>query len=163
MLRQLFLAGRKVGGLPLVLLFEYYDLLLQIKDLDLLLVLRMLLLNGGCLALVDLNVESGDFVAQVSDLFLQGLVVRFQSLRFAVCTLQLRVLQSHLLVQLIELPLELPLGVFEGGNGGVGILILSIGLETSLDLRLDLKALLFKVSDLLNKRRILLSEGKVLV
>ena len=57
------MAAREVSGLALVVLLKHLNLLFEIKDLDFLLVLRVLLFDGGCLALMDFTVKGSDLVA----------------------------------------------------------------------------------------------------
>jgi hypothetical protein len=152
------LARRKVGCLTLVLFFKYLNLLFEVKHLDLLLVLRVLLLDRCGLTLVDFAVEGGDFVTKVGDLFFKGLIVGFQCFDFAVGAVELRVFQGHFLVGLIQLSLQLPLGIFQRGYGGPSCLALRVGFKPPFDLGLDLEAFLFEVSELLYQSGVLLSE-----
>ena len=69
----------------------------------------MLLLNGLRLTCVDLIRQGGDLVSGVGDLLLKSLVVGLERLNLAVLAVQLALLQSHGLLEGVNLPLKVTL------------------------------------------------------
>mmetsp|Transcript_8430 Transcript_8430/g.12855 ORF Transcript_8430/g.12855 Transcript_8430/m.12855 type:complete len:222 (-) Transcript_8430:1759-2424(-) len=122
----------------------------------------MLFLNLVRLVVVQFVVDVGYLSAVVAYLFLQGLVVGLQAFNSTVGSVDFRVLEDQLLGEGIDLSLKISLRIFEVRDSAAMGLVLLLNLEASLDLGLDLEALFFKVTDLLNQYSVLLGQHAML-
>ena len=123
----------------------------------------MLGLNVFRGAFMQLILHRADLVPEFSDLSLKGLYLSLQVLRMGSGSIHLRALKCQLLLEVINPPLSVPFRLLNSHELTVDLLVLSLNINTPLDLGFNLKGLLIEEPQLLKQLSVVLGQLLVLL
>ena len=141
---KLLLSLTKVILEALLLILDQGIRLLQINDLKVGLVLRIISLNSLILAIIDLPVQPCNLLSRLTDILLKRGIIALNSLQFLLKPQDLVLFELSFSCLLLELALNVPLLVFESLQRLVLGLYFTLSFKTALYSCLDLKTVLLE-------------------